>query len=337
MRLIEYTPKWFDRLESAVEKMGRGKALGVREFVDHYYAGNPWGKLWLAIDDQSEEIAGTVGIEFIPFECSGEILPVGFGSNFHTLLEGCGGLLFLKWTRSTRHNMSYNSSDQARALTDAQKWQSLNGVTSLQYNSPPERGSDSRSLIRSLKRLIKRTVLRRPSLSRILPKFQPREFPHSRVAVEPFESWSSDRLDFDSPFDFRVAPEIAYFEWRFPFQWSGFRYAHFSIVRDGTVCGLIILHICDDQVLVVHADGSDERTIAEGILLALSKTDGPAVYYLATSLPEVARLCEAVGFRRNSEESRLFFSPRFPLEKIRSPLINFGLGDNDLRLEYLSR
>ena len=333
MRIVEYTPNEFAALERAVAKMGRGRGLGIRGLVDHYYSCNPWGKLWLAIDENKGEIVGTLGLDSIPFLIREQVVTMGFGSNFHTLVEGVGGLLFLRWIRSCRHHLTYNSSEQTRKITAAQNWKPLFGVVSLSYNSPLAFETGSTSPLKLAKHLAKR-FLRKPPLSQIHPIAG--RWSDSSITVEQFETWTPERLDFSSPFDFRVAPDLDYFRWRFDPEWPEFRYHLFSLQRDGVICGLVILHYCRDQVLVVHADGTDSRTIGEGILLALSKIEGPPVYYLATSVPEVASLCESVGFRRNREESRLFFSPRFPIEQVRAPLINFGLGDNDLRVEYLA-
>lgn len=311
--------------------MGRGRALGVAEIVDHYYHGNPWAELHLALADDGDTVMGTIGFERIPFLIRGAELPVSFGSNFHTFKDGCGGLLFMKWIRSSAAAMVYNCSADTLRLISAQKWNRLEGIQMLTYNAPATRTPGQSPLGYGVKSLAKR-LLHRPSLDIATRKRNiSRE---TGISVVEREGFDEEMLGFESPFDLRVTPDLAYLRWRYATGWKAFRYRIFSIMRQGDPCGFVVLNDAPNQVSVALADAAGPTCLAAGMLLSLAAVSGKRPSLICSSVPEASELLRTIGFRVSATGPRVHFSPKFPLADVAAPLINFGLGDNDIRTEH---
>lgn len=332
MQIVPYSPERFPDLVNAVQKMKRGRTLAVPEIVNHYYLDNPWCKLYLAIGKDDHSILGIIGSESIPFLIDHEPTSIGFGSNFHTIEEGCGGLLFMKWVRGHPHSMAYNCSEDAFRLTTAQRWNRLEGVQTLSYNAPAYRAPGQSSFTHALKAVGKR-LLNRPPLLKTLNKHD--FLPEVDVSVREEKQFHVEMLTFNSAFDFRIAPDPAYLRWRFSTDWQPFHYRIFSIKRGEEYRGFVVLHDAPNQVSIVHADGCDPVELAKSEVLALAQISGKRPSYLCSSVSEITNQLSKIGFRINPTKPYVQFSPSLPITKINLPLINFGLGDNDLRMEFM--
>ncbi|MCF6312322.1 MAG: hypothetical protein L3J39_07705 [Verrucomicrobiales bacterium] len=334
MKIVRYSPERFSDLCVVVEKMNRGHALAIEKLINHYYHDNSWCQLHLAIGDDSHSIVGTIGFESIPFLLNGKAISIGFGNNFHTLEEGCGGLLFMKWVRNQPYSMVYNCSKDTQKLTAAQRWKQLEGIQSLSYNAPAYRNPRQSSFTHFLKTAIKR-LLRKPPLQKIVER---NDFlPHINVSVTEEKSFHPDMLEFESSFDFRVAPDLDYLNWRFSTNWNLFSYRIFSIKCSGEYRGFVVLHDTPNQVYIAHADGSNPLELVKAELLALAQVSGKRPSFLCSSVPEITDHLNQIGFRTNSAVPCVQFSSSLPITEIKRPMINFAVGDNDLRTDFMHR
>lgn len=334
MQIVPYDPERFPDLCVAVEKMQRGYAMATAEFVDHYYFNNPWCQLQLVVAEDDQSIIGTVGYESIPFLLNGETTSIGFGTNYHTLEKGCGVPLFMKWVRNQAHSMVYNCSEDTNKLTTAQRWNRLDGIQSLSYNAPAHRNPNHSDFTHFLKSTIK-GLLRKPPLDKALEKCDSlKNIDVSVTEEDEFQSWM---LDFESAFDFRIAPDLEYLRWRFSTDWQLFKYRVFSIKQADEYRGFVVLHDSPDQVYVAHADATSPLELVKGELLALAQVSGNRPSFLNSSLPAVTEQLQDIGFRIHSNAPCIQFSAKLPIDQIKRPALNFALGDNDLRTDLMHK
>jgi hypothetical protein len=104
-----------------------------------------------------------------------------------------------------------------------------------------------------------------------------------------------------SPFLLRLAPDLEYLRWRYSLDLPFARYRLFEIAAADEVIGYVILHERANQVVVSHADGSDARLLAAGIMKAVAFViEGdlkPRRVLLTSTHPEMQAVFEASGMR----------------------------------------
>ena len=64
MPLRVYTPQDFEKLKDFASTLERHSSLTHRSFVDHYYAGNEWCRLFL-FEETPGTIVGTLGLDLM--------------------------------------------------------------------------------------------------------------------------------------------------------------------------------------------------------------------------------------------------------------------------------
>src|SRR5207247_7976598 len=101
-------------------------------------------------------------------------------------------------------------------------------------------------------------------------------------------------------FALRLAPGVAYLDWRYSRALSFVRYRLFRLVR-GEPCGYVVLNEHPGSLVVAQADGPDPETLAAGVLAAVARVAGdgsrqPEVV-LASSHARMRRGYEGFGFR----------------------------------------
>jgi len=333
LSLIEYTTAHFELLRKAAERIRPGHALGHRPFVDHYYAGGDWSKLYLFLSPGGE-VTGTMGVEKMPFEFDGQPLTLGFGSNFHALQQGVGGLLFMQWVKSSGLALEYGGSEDAHRIIRQQKWTYFPGVGiyTLNYDFPLFSGD--RLHRRAAKWLLRRVTRKRLSSyrSRIPDAIR------GRLAVREEFEFPGDILPGTTSFRLRLAPTVEYLRWRYGMHLPFARYRLFRILSRGRSTGYAIVNERPDTVMVAHADAEDPETLAYGVLLSVLQAGAddalPRSVRLACSHPAMAAIYSKFGFRRGDHDYPLAIGG--PRKKIEIPpdtsnwSVSYDWGDNGL-------
>jgi len=265
MPLVIYQPCRFEQLAGFASRVPQAASLLHRPFVDWYYATSERCKLFLWLS-KTGEVESTVGVEQMRFTCSGEALEIGFGSNFFTLREGVGGLVFRQWLKFTPLGMIFGGSDDAHRIVRAMKWNYFSGIRVYALNGFVCQMEDP-----AWKRAAKKTARRLTGapLSRLLSRMPPEVMSHIR-ALE-VESVEPDMIPRSSPFSFRFAPGLAELAWRYNRDLTCVRYRIFRLSNDGRACGYVVLNESPERVIVAHCDGDDAEILAYGVLLSLAE------------------------------------------------------------------
>lgn len=330
MRLVRYTP---DRYPQVARVATPRSGLSHEPFVNHYYATREACQLHLLFDDR-HEIAGTIGIELMPFEYGGVPHTVAVASNLQSFMPGAGGYLYVRWIKASSVAMVFGGSPETHRILRNQKWTYYSGVRTYYANWRYPAHPDER-LLRSLAK----TALRWSSIPRDISSRIQRTSP---AAVTVDEKWAYDDSllpQGQSPFAFRMAPSLEYLRWRYGLNLSFARYRLFSIADAGRPVGYVVIHDRKDQVVVSHADGTDAQLLAFGILKALVSATAADPHrrgiYLTSSHEQMQRIFEAAGLRPARADRDLAMlaragATRFPPDTSRW-LTNFDWGDNSLR------
>ncbi|MCL5743285.1 MAG: hypothetical protein M1541_05050 [Acidobacteria bacterium] len=226
MRIVEYQPEDFERLRAVAASVGN-HGLQHRAFVNHYYASSPFCRLYLAIASDGA-IAGTLGVEIMPFQHEGRERSLGFGSNFHAIKTGIGGLLFLQWLRSCEFGLVFGGNESSLRIVRSQNWTEYPRMH-LWYLNRPFTPGPGEAAWKALAKKAADWALRRPleEYSRNLPACA------GDVSVEEEQEYRDDLLPSRSPFSLRFAPSREHLEWRYALGLSFVRYRLFRILRGG--------------------------------------------------------------------------------------------------------
>ncbi|MCB1064313.1 MAG: hypothetical protein KDN20_15525 [Verrucomicrobiae bacterium] len=331
MKVVPYTSERFPQLRETVHQMNRGLAMSHRPFVDWYYKDNPWSRLYLAIDN--DKILGTLGVESIPFQVGERIEKVGFGSNFHVLNDGIGGLLFIRWIRANPNAMVIGGSDDTQRILKGQHWSNPTDLKILTYNAPASSASNQPKALQALKHAIRKWQRKPPlqqRINRLSAVFPP------EVAIESITDFTLGNVNFRSAWQVRLAADPAYLNWRYPRD-GAVSYQRFAILSQGASQGYVILIDGPENIVVSLIDATSPEMAHTGTLLALAQVQGDRKKPILLSFSDpilIERFCRS-GFRLSSFNSPVWF--QHPLEFPETSLaINYGLGDNDLRLENFS-
>jgi len=329
MRLVRYTPEMFPSLQRfATPQSG----LSDRSFVDYYYATREQCQLHLALD-QDGTVIGSIGIELMPFEYRGQQQTIAFGSNFNASHSGVGGFLYLKWMKSAPIAMVFGGSSDTHNILRAQNWTYYPDVPVYHGNRRFEPHAGESLARRFAKRILRAglgsgDVARRVAALKVPP-----------IEIREQREYRDQLATLPSPFSLRLAPDLEYLRWRYSLDLPFARYRLFEIAVADDPIGYVILHERANQVVVSHADGSDARLLAAGIMKAVAFViEGdlkPRKVLLTSTHPEMRAVFEASGMRAG-EQGRPFAlksqrgTALFPQDTM-SWSINFDWGDNSLR------
>lgn len=338
--IIRYAPEHFGLLRRAAERNEQAASLRHRPFVDHYYASSEWCALHLLLADDGS-VAGTLGVDRMPFRVDDQEMAVGFGSSFYAFQPGAGGYLFMQWLKSCPIGLVFGGSPDTHRILRQQRWSYYEGVKVYHLN----RCYEPRPGEPAWRRLARRLVLasRRTPLAKLESRLPPEVA--RRLSVREEHAYSDGLLPSRSPFAFRFAPSVDYLNWRYNLELSFIRYRLFRILARDATAGYVVINERPSQLLVAHCDGEDPETLAWGVVLSLLEVaredEGPRAAAVASSHPAMQRVYERFGLRADSS------GRAFALGSLRGPvdvpsdtaawLVNLGWGDNDLRAPFLDQ
>lgn len=336
MRSVEYTPADFDDLRVAATKLGVA-SLCHRPFVDHYYASGPWSRLHL-VRDATDAIVGLIGLDRMRFACGEGYRELTFATNFHAGQPGVGGLLYLRWMKSSPLGLVFGGSPDTHAILRRQRWTYFPGVKVYALNRRYRFGATEPLWKRWAKGLL-------ASVPRAGVTSRARRLPRTvreAIAVREVDHIDEDMTPRTSPFAFRFAPTLEYANWRYNTWLSFARYRVFRLSEHGRTFGYVVLRDAPGEVVVAHCDGDDATALAHGVLLSLdAMSAGTREVRLACSHPGMAAVYERFGFRVHGAERPLAVGSAGG--KVDLPadaatwLVNLAWGDNDLRAPFLDQ
>lgn len=325
MRLTTYTPADFAALREAAVRMGPEVSLNHRPFVDWYYTTNEACHLHL-VREGDDRVVGTIGVEVMPFEANAQPVTMGFASNFHALQHGVGGILFMKWMKSSPLGAVFGGSPDTHRIIQGQKWTYFSGVDIYQLNRPYAAQAGEAAWRRTAKWAL-RTV--QPKV-----RLDARRIP---VSVREESDYSPDLLPHSSPFALRFNPTVEYLRWRYDTRLSFVRYRLFRIED----VGYVILNETPGRVIVAQCDGNDAEALAHGVTRAVAEVcTTPREVLLASSHPVMQRVFTGYGFRRTAERPFALGSLRKPIDITHDTstwLVSFDWTDNGLRVPFLDQ
>jgi hypothetical protein len=335
-RVVPYEPDTFEALRQAVAPLGRSRALQHRPFVDYYYASRPACRLFLFLDDHGT-IAGTIGIDLLPFQAGARPLVLGFSSNFNALRPGVGAYLYVTWMRACEMGVNFGGSADFHRLIRGQGWTYFPRPTVYYLNAPFTFRETDPWWLTAAKHGAKWCAQRSmTSRARRIDAVARR-----RVTVREELTYDESLLPARSPFTFRFAPDVDYLRWRYALDLPFVRYRLFRVLDGGGDAGYVVVKD-DDPVLVAQCDGDDPVSLAHGVLLALLRVcrgdARPRGILLAAAHPAMLAVYERFGFRPK-HPARPFALGGFrrgvdvPADTA-SWHINFDLGDNGLRAPF---
>lgn len=339
MKIEEYQHGDHDTLRRICADLPAFHSLRYPEFVDNYYASSEYCRLYI-MHDASQRVSGVVGVEKMPFEGPNGPVEIGFGSNYHAFDSGAGGILFLQWVRSCGLGMNFGGSPDAHRIIDHQKWTRFGGIRTLQLNSAWAQVPGEPAWRKLAKSLLSNSPFK-TRVDRCTSRMLKRN--GLDVEVQSETAFSTDMLEFESPFDVRVATKPDYLNWRYATDLSHVRYHLFRIMHGGESVGFVLLNAQPNRVLVAHCDATDAWILVKGIAAALGqlcrgRLSGTGVL-LTTSHSVISSVFQEFGFRTRRNGRGLAIggpgkqSP-FPTDTS-NWLINEDWGDNGLRAPFL--
>lgn len=338
MRIVEYTPEHFEGLARSVGGLHRARSLLHRPFVDHYYAGGPWCRLYLYLDDAGA-VLGTLGVECMPFQAPAGPLTMALGSNFHALRRGVGAALFLKWMTAGPLALVFGGTPDTHRILRARHWTYLCGVRTYRFNAPYAPRPGERWWSAAAKATLRRC--RRTVLSRCGGRL---DRAAAEVTVREEHAYTEELLPARSSFTVRFAPTVPYLAWRYALSLSFVRYRLFRILARGRSIGYVVLDDGPTRVIVAHCDGEDAVTLAHGVLLAVlavaSDDTRPRGVVLVCAHPAMQAVYAHFGLRAGWKERPLAIgglgsAPTLP--GLSTWLVNYGWGDHGLRAPFLDQ
>jgi hypothetical protein len=331
LKIVKFTPDHYPELTTFANTIGLSTMLN-RDFVDHYYLGQEWSKLYIGLD--RSKCIGIIGNDFLRFSVQSSFLKVAFATNFYSIQPPIGGMLWLKWLKLGEIGLVFGGSADTHRILSARKFQYYSGVNIYRMNAQFESYKEDSALKSALKAGL------RPWKRKKLTEYASKDFlaRFSNVQVVEADEFAESFLVQSSPFQLRFNPPIEYLQWRYNPRLSYVRYRLFEIKSLGKSCGYCVLNDGPEELTVVHADGNNAELLAAGILKAIfsvgeeNNKEHKAV--LSSSHPAMQTIfCEsgfcmargnypfAAGALRGSRE----------LGDPTTWLINIGIGDNDLR------
>lgn len=331
MRFEKYTSPMYPVLAAAARKVGVLSLLN-RDFVDYYYQGQPWSELHLAIDED-DSCAAFLGFDRLRFEHKGQELFLGMATNFYTLTPGVGGFLWLKWMRTCPNGLVFGGSEYTHQILKKQNFTYYPGINVYAMNARYKSYDSDPMWRKGIKRIL-RTLTRKP-----IKKYMSPNLDRQSTSVTVRETQSRDAMPLKANcFAFRFAPTADYLHWRYNSGLGFVRYRWFDIFADGVRAGYCILNDAPQQIIVSYSDGVDPEKLAYGTLKAVfaaaQDDDSNRAALVVSSHPVMQKIFVSQGFHLDLADRPLALGSsrsRLDLEITQRWLINFGLGDNDLR------
>lgn len=329
MRIEKYNGDNYPALAAAAKKVRVGSLLH-RDFVDYYYLGQPWSELHLALDEDGACTA-FIGYDRLRFENGGQELPIGFATNFFTLQPGTGGFLWLQWMKSCGAGIVFGGSEDTHHILKKQKFTYYPGVNVYTMNARYSIHSGDPAW-RAVVKLALQPFHRKPLGAYETAAFRRKA---GSITVEEISSSNARRID-SSCFAFRFAPTEEYMRWRYNSSLAFVRYRWFDIFAVGQRVGYCVLNDAPGQLIVAHSDGTDPAMLAYGILKAVFAAAGKRrnrSALLVSSHPAMQAIFTGNGFLFDTTRALAIGTLRSTLN-LPDPdqwLLNFGIGDNDLR------
>lgn len=331
MRFEKYTSQHYPVLAAAARKVHVASLLR-QEFVDYYYQGQSWSELYLALD-KDESCVAFIGFDRLRFERDGQEIIIGMATNFYTLQPGLGGFLWLQWMKSCGAGLVFGGSEDSHRILRKQKFTYYEGVNVYTLNArytPYENDPLWRS---GLKRVLRTVTKKR------LSAYETVAFRQGSASVTVKEIDSSDAKTVESKcFPFRFAPTEEYLRWRYRSSLPFVRYRWFDIFADHERIGYCVLNDAPEQIIVAHSDGTDPEKLAYGILKAVflssQKDTKKRTAMLVSAHPLMQKVFMQHSFILDTADRPMAIGSlrsTLTLPDPQSWLINFGLGDNDLR------
>ena len=340
MRIIEYSPEWFDALTHAVKPRRPESALLHRPFVDYYYASQDWCGLLLALD-KKDQVVGTLGVDRMRFESESGEMTLGFGSNYNSFLPGVGSFLFLRRLKVCPLGLVFWTTEDTQKVIGSLGWTYFSGVRRhhLNYRNPTfPREPVWRKAAKGIFRRLPRKKIGSYA-SRL------KDASGAGVSVRPERVFSAGLLPRQSPFAFRFAPSLDYLNWRYNTELSFVRYRLFRIMARGTTVGYVVINDKPDSLTVAQCDGVDPVTLAYGVLASIvevGKHDlNPRSVMLTSSHRLMQERYREFGFRASGSDERFAvggYKQDIALDADTSAwLINFDWGNNELQTPFLDQ
>ncbi len=331
MRFEKYETRHYPVLAVAARALKVAPLLR-RDFVDYYYQGQPWSELNLALDEDGS-CAAFIGFDRLRFELDGQELSIGMATNFYTLKPGMGGFLWLQWMKSCGVGMVFGGSRDTHSILKKQPFTYYPGINAYAMNAQYSIYSDDPAWKRALKYGLQKFV------RKSLKDYRTRRFREetSSINVEEISPANFQRME-SKCFPFRFAPTEEYLRWRYNTSLQFVRYRWFEIRENGARVGYCILNDAPKQAIVAHCDGNDPKKLAHGILKAIFLTsqsdERQRSALLVSSHPQMQEIFMRHGFLLDTPDRTMAIGSlrsKLNLPEPQSWLINFGLGDNDLR------
>lgn len=303
-----------------------------RQFLGHYYLGQDWSKLFLAMD--GSKCLGIMGIDMLQFTVEASSLRVAFATNFYSLQSGIGGMLWLKWIKLGDMGLVFGGSEDTHRIISAFKFDYYPGVNFYRLNAQFEAYKEDSTL----KGIVKTGL--RPWKRKKLPHYASKDFGKRFADIQVVErqEFSAEMLVPTSSFTLRFQPPLEYLQWRYNTRLAYVHYRLFEIIRSGQSCGYCVLNDGPNELVVAYADGNDPVVLAAGILKAIflvgEKNDKHRKVALSSSHPMMQAIFMESGFQLTKENYSFAMGSLRGSRNLGDPktwLINFGMGDNDLR------
>jgi hypothetical protein len=331
MRCEKYDSQHYPALAAAARELNIA-ALLRKDFVDYYYQSQPWSELYLALEEDGSCVA-FIGFDRLRFECDGQELSIGMATNFYTLKPGMGGFLWLQWMKNCGLGIVFGGSEDTHRILKKQHFTYYQGINMYSMNGRfSEYGGESPW--RKYSKRVLRALTRKP-----LKEYETGTFKSESASITAKEISSCYGSPFEtSCFRFRFAPTKEYLRWRYNSELQFVRYRWFDIFDNGKRSGCCILNDAPGHLIVSYSDGLNPGRLAYGIMKSLflvaQGDERQRSALLASSHPEMQKVFIRHGFTVDVASRPMAIGSLRSTIELPNPqswLINYGIGDNDLR------
>jgi hypothetical protein len=301
-------------------------------FLEHYYLGQEWCRLFLAMD--GPKCIGMIGVDVLHFVTQTSTITAAFGTNFYSLQPGVGWMLWLKCMKQAEIGLVFGASQDTHRILQARKFEYYSGINLYRMNARFESYREDSAA----KGIVKAGL--RPWARKNLPDYASKSFLRRFADIQIVDrtDFSEEMMVRSSPFSFRLCPPLEYLQWRYNPRLDYVRYRIFQFFRSGQSIGFCVLNHGMSESMVVYSDGSDPELLAAGILKAIflvgEEEDKYRKITLASSHPVMQALFVQQGFRLAEKNYPFAAGALKDAKNLGDPgrwLLNFGMGDNDLR------
>ncbi len=342
MKIIEYSPEHFRMLKTAAENFSLKTALVHKPFVDFYYFGNKWCKLYIALDN--DRIAAVLGIERLKFINEDREVFLGFGTNFHSVEHGAGGVLFMRWMKECQFSLVFGGTEDTHKILRQKKWRYFEGIKTFSLNRKYEIYSSDGIVKSAAKKMLNLKTGLMNSFKSNLNSFIPAEYLNS-LKIEEEKTFKDDMLVKKSAFKFRLSPDIEYIRWRYNPELKIVKYRIFRILYGGVSRGAIIINDNPDFIMQAYSDADDTNILSYAMIKCIAQIEGEKTkrreIILTLSNPDMKQIFKNFGFEESVKDGQ------FALGSIKAQntifpettqwLINYDIGDNGLRVPFLDQ